>query len=122
MTQTLSTLPASQRAPFSRLQASIRSAYHRSVNARKNAEFQAHLAATQPGGSLMPHSRADPRGTLARKGMWEGAFRLCLDGTSLLLERYDRMERFVRSWCTMGMPGTIPFFEAYVGTFLPERQ
>ena len=68
MTQTLATLPPSQRAPFSRLQASIRSAYHRSVNARRNAEFRAHLAATQPGGSLMPHSRADPQGCLARKG------------------------------------------------------
>jgi hypothetical protein len=46
MTQTLATLPSSQRAPFSRIQASIRSAYHRSVNARKNAEFRAHLSAT----------------------------------------------------------------------------
>jgi hypothetical protein len=74
MTQTLATLPPSQRAPFSRLQASIRSAYHRSVNARRTAEFQAHLSTTQPGGSLMPHSRADPRGALARKGM---LFRTC---------------------------------------------
>ncbi|KAK7692565.1 hypothetical protein QCA50_004195 [Cerrena zonata] len=45
------------------------------------------------GGSLMPHSRADPNGPLARK------------------ERYDRLDRFVRTWCTMGMPGTKPFFE-----------
>lgn len=93
MTQTLATLPPSQRAPFARLQASIRSAYHASVNARRNAEFQAHLSATLPGGSLMPHSRAEPTGPLARK------------------ERYDRLERFVRTWCTMGMPGTKPFFE-----------
>jgi hypothetical protein len=41
----------------------------------------------------MPHSRADPRGALARK------------------ERLERFERFVKSWCTMGMPGTKPFFE-----------
>ncbi|KAH9949602.1 hypothetical protein B0H21DRAFT_727597 [Amylocystis lapponica] len=94
MTQTLATLPPSQRAPFARLQASIRSAYHASVNARRNAEFQAHLAATNPGGSLMPHSRADPSGPLAKK------------------ERFDRLERFVRTWCTVGMPGTKPFFEA----------
>lgn len=93
MTHTLATLPPSQRAPFARLQASIRSAYHASVNARRNAEFQAHLSATQPGGSLMPHSRAAPNGQLAKK------------------ERYDRLERFVRTWCTMGMPGTKPFFE-----------
>jgi len=94
MTQTLATLPSSQRAPYSRLQASIRSAYHRSVNARRTAEFRAHLSATQPGASLMPHSRADPHGSLARK------------------ERYERFERFVRSWCTMGMPGPQPFFQA----------
>ena len=68
MTQTLVTLPASQRAPFSRLQASIRSAYHRSVNARKTAEFRAHLSVTTPGGSLLAHARADPRGKEAQKG------------------------------------------------------
>lgn len=68
MTQTLTTLPASQRAPFSRLQASIRSAYHRSVNARKTAEFRAHLSVTTPGGSLLAHARADPRGKVAQKG------------------------------------------------------
>jgi len=69
MTQTLATLPPSQRAPFSRIQASIRSAYHRSVNARRHAEFQAHLSATTPGGSLMPHARAHPRDNVAQKGM-----------------------------------------------------
>lgn len=99
MTQTLATLPPSHRAPFSRLQASVRSAYHRSINARRTAEFQAHLSATQPGGSLMPHSRADPNGSVAVK------------------ERYERMERFVKSWCTVGMPGTKPFFEALWAVF-----
>ncbi|KAJ7287852.1 hypothetical protein C8J57DRAFT_597533 [Mycena rebaudengoi] len=93
MTQTLANLPSSQRAPYSRLQASIRSAYHRSVNARRTAEFRAHLSATLPGGSLLPHSRANPRGALARK------------------ERYERFERFIRTWCTMGMPGPQPFFQ-----------
>ena len=68
MTQTLANLPPSQRAPYSKLQANMRSAYHRSVNARKNAEFRAHLTATQPGGSLMPHTRANPRGKDAKKG------------------------------------------------------
>ncbi|KAL1717403.1 hypothetical protein EV715DRAFT_274277 [Schizophyllum commune] len=94
MTQTLANLPPSQRAPYSKLQANMRSAYHRSVNARKNAEFRAHLTATQPGGSLMPHTRANPRGKDAKK------------------ERYDRFARFIRSWCTLGMPGTTPFFTA----------
>ncbi|KAI0775665.1 hypothetical protein BD413DRAFT_470885 [Trametes elegans] len=93
MTQTLATLPPSQRAPFARLQASIRSAYHASVNARRDAEFKAHLCATKLGGSLMPHSRADPRGPLAKK------------------ERFERLDRFIRTWCTMGMPGTKPFFQ-----------
>ncbi|KAG2016143.1 hypothetical protein CC2G_009342 [Coprinopsis cinerea AmutBmut pab1-1] len=94
MTQTLATLPPSQKASFSRVQASIRSAYHRSVNKRRHAEFQAHLSATQPGASLMAHARADPRGAAAQK------------------ERYERFERFIRNWCTTGMPGTKPFFEA----------
>ncbi|EMD37334.1 hypothetical protein CERSUDRAFT_114012 [Gelatoporia subvermispora B] len=93
MTQTLATLPPSQRAPYARLQASIRAAYHASVNARRDAEFRAHLAAINPGGSLMPHSRADPGGPLARK------------------ERFERFERFVKTWCTTGMPGTKPFFQ-----------
>ena len=94
MTQILTNVAPSQRALYSRLQASVRSAYHASVNARRHAEFQAHICATQPGGSLMPHSRADPSGPIARK------------------ERFDRLDRFVRTWCTMGMPGTKPFFEA----------
>ncbi|EEB93765.1 hypothetical protein MPER_07539, partial [Moniliophthora perniciosa FA553] len=94
MTQTMAGLPPSQRAPYSRLQASIRSAYHRSVNARRTAEFNAHLSATQPGGSLTPHARANPNGPSAKK------------------ERYERFERFLRSWCTMGMPGPQPFFQS----------
>ncbi|KAI6045972.1 hypothetical protein EDC04DRAFT_2631286 [Pisolithus marmoratus] len=94
MTQILTNLNPAQRAPYSRLQASVRSAYHASVNARRHAEFQAHLTATQPGGSLMPHSRANPTGPEAKK------------------ERFERLDRFVRTWCTMGMPGTKPFFES----------
>ena len=93
MTQTLATLPPAQRAPFARLQASIRSKYHASVSARRDAEFKAHLNATKPGGSLMPHSRAEPKGQLAKK------------------ERYERLDQFIRTWCTMGMPGTKPFFQ-----------
>ena len=46
-----------------------------------------------PGGSLMPLSRADPTGCTAQK------------------ERFEAFERFVRSWCTVGMPGTKSFFE-----------
>ncbi|KAH6914371.1 hypothetical protein BKA70DRAFT_1383956 [Coprinopsis sp. MPI-PUGE-AT-0042] len=94
MTQTLASLPPSQKASFSRVQASIRAAYHRSVSIRRHAEFQAHLAATQPGGSLPAHARADPRSPAARK------------------ERYDRLDKFIRNWCTTGLPGTKPFFEA----------
>jgi hypothetical protein len=93
MTQTLATLPPAQHAPFSRLQASIRSAYHASIYARRTAEFKAHLSATLPGGSLTPLSRGDPAGPAAQK------------------ERYEAFERFIRSWCTVGMPGTKPFFE-----------
>ena len=42
----------------------------------------------------MPHSRADPEGAVAKQ------------------ERFDRLDHFVRTWCTSGMPGTKPFFEA----------
>ncbi|KAJ3560737.1 hypothetical protein NP233_g10639 [Leucocoprinus birnbaumii] len=94
MTQTLAALPPSHRAPFSRVQSSIREAYHRSVSARRHAELQAHLSLIQPGGSLSAHLRPDPRSKEAQK------------------ERYEHMERFINNWCTMGLPGTKPFFEA----------
>jgi hypothetical protein len=94
MTQTLTNLPPSQRAPFARLQASIRSDYHASVSARRDVEYRAHLSSTAPGGSLTAHSRLDPNGSVAIK------------------ERHQRFEAFVHTWCTSGMPGTQPFFEA----------
>lgn len=94
MTQTLATLAPSHRAPFSRVQSSIREAYHRSVSARRHAELQAHLSSIQPGASLSAHLRHNPRSQEAQK------------------ERYEHMARFINSWCTMGMPGTKPFFEA----------
>lgn len=94
MTQTLASLPPSHRAPFSRVQASIREAYHRSVSARRHAELQAHLSFIQPGASLSAHLRPNPRSKEAQK------------------ERCEHMERFIHNWCTMGMPGTKPFFEA----------
>lgn len=93
MTATMANVPSHQRAPFTRLQASIRSAYHETVRVRKTAEFRAVLSSTQPGGSLMPHSRADPSGPLAKK------------------ERLERFDRFVRSWCSQGLPGTNALFE-----------
>ncbi|KAK0454970.1 hypothetical protein EV421DRAFT_467395 [Armillaria borealis] len=92
MTQTLATIAPSQRASYARLQASTRAAYHRSVTARRHAEFDAHLSATQPGGSLLPYSRANPSSPAAQK------------------ERLDRFQRFLRTWCTLGMPGPQPFF------------
>ena len=94
MIQTLATLPPSQRAPFSRLQASIRSAYYRSINARRHAEFQALLSATSPGGSLTPYAQSHPLGSAAQE------------------ERYQRMSQFISTWCNVGMPSTKPFFEA----------
>ncbi|SJK97518.1 uncharacterized protein ARMOST_00770 [Armillaria ostoyae] len=69
MTQTLATIAPSQRASYARLQASTRAAYHRSVTARRHAEFEAHLSATQPGGSLLPYSRANPSSPAAQKGI-----------------------------------------------------
>jgi len=82
-----------QHVPFSRLQASIRSAYHTSINAQCTAEYRAPSSATLPGGSLMPLSQADPTGCTAQK------------------EHFEAFEHFVRSWCTVGMPGTKSFFK-----------
>lgn len=42
----------------------------------------------------MAHSRANPNGPVAAK------------------ERFDRLDKFVKTWCTVGMPGTKPFFQA----------
>jgi len=33
------------------------------------------------------------------------------NGPTAKKERYERFDRFVRTWCTLGMPGTQPFFE-----------
>ena len=93
MNETLSKTPASQRAQYTRIQAAVRSAYHQSVTARRQAEFQAHITATQLGGSLMAHSRLDPSGPDARR------------------ERLEKFQKFVNTWCNAGMAGTKPFFE-----------
>jgi hypothetical protein len=76
-----------------KLQASIRSAYHSSVAARRLAEFKAQLSSVTPGGSLTPAARANPHGAVARK------------------ERYDRFSAFVSAWCTPAIPGPTPFFQ-----------
>lgn len=93
MTQTLSTLPPSQRAPFARLQASIRSQFHAHVQLQRQAEFSAHLSSVSPGQSISAACRSDWHGAAARK------------------ERADKFVKFVARWCTPGMPGTKPFFE-----------
>jgi len=93
MTQMLTTLPLAQHALFSRLQASICSAFHASINARCTAEFRAHLSVMLPGGSLTPLLRADPTGCTTQK------------------EHFEAFAHFARSWCTVGMPGTKLFFE-----------
>ncbi|THH09124.1 hypothetical protein EW145_g2236 [Phellinidium pouzarii] len=93
MTQTLTSLPPLLRANYARIQAHIRASYHTFLAARRKAEFQAHLSATVPGGSLAAHSRIDPNGSLAKR------------------ERRERFDRFAKAWCNVGMPGTKPFFE-----------
>lgn len=93
MTKFLASLPPSQKAEFLRLQASIRASYHASEAARRLAEFEAHLSATHPGGSLTPPARVNPDGKVAS------------------LERRAKLERFLSNWCTSSMPGTAPFFQ-----------
>jgi hypothetical protein len=93
VSQTMNNLPPSHRAAYMKLQASIRSAYHSSVAARKLAEFKAQLSSVAPGGSLTPAARANPHGSVARK------------------ERHDRFGVFVSTWCSPTIPGPLPFFQ-----------
>ena len=93
MTQTLTSSPPGDRAQYVRIQARIRAAFHAHAAARRRAEFQAHINATAPGGSLMPHCRANPDGPSARD------------------ERKEHLDRFIKAWCNVGMPGARPFFE-----------
>lgn len=93
VSQTMNNLPPSHRAAYMKLQASIRSAYHSSVAARRLAEFKAQLSSVTPGGSLTPAARANPHGPIARK------------------ERYDRLSSFISTWCTPTIPGPRPFFQ-----------
>jgi hypothetical protein len=91
--QTINSLPSSQRATYSRLQASVRADYHATLATRRNAEFLARLRSMIPGGSLAPHARAEPASPAARR------------------ERAERLTAFIGAWCTPGMPGTTPLFE-----------
>lgn len=93
MTKTLTRSPPGDRAQYARIQAVVRAAYHAHAVARRRSEFQAHINATAPGGSLMPHCRANPNGPIARE------------------ERKEHLDRFLKAWCNVGMPGTKPFFE-----------
>jgi len=93
VSQTMNNLPPAHRAAYMKLQASIRSAYHSSVAARRLAEFKAQLSSITPGGSLTPAARAIPHGPLARK------------------ERHERFSAFVSTWCSPTIPGPVPFFQ-----------
>jgi hypothetical protein len=68
MTQTLASVPPSQKASYTRVQAATRAAFHRSVQKRRTAAFLAHLSATQPGASLSMSARKDVRGKVAKEG------------------------------------------------------
>ncbi|KAG8931146.1 hypothetical protein FRC03_010546 [Tulasnella sp. 419] len=93
MNATLASQPPSERAKFTRLQASIRSEFHASQSLRRLHEFRALVAGTKPGQSLPPAMRSRPNSSPARQ------------------ERLNRLSRFISSQCTSGAPGTHPFFE-----------
>ena len=95
MSQTLSNTAPAHRATYTRLQASVRSAFHTDQSIRRISEFRALLSATEPGNSLSLAARSLPSGSssLAKK------------------ERYVKVEKFIRSHCVSGVPGTHPFFE-----------
>ncbi|KAJ7594307.1 hypothetical protein C8J56DRAFT_926437 [Mycena floridula] len=90
MTSTMASLSPSEMAPYSRLQAQIRSAYHRSVQVKKHAELRAIISSIHSGQSTSLHARSNP--------------------TAARLERHERFKRFVGSFCTQGNPGPQPFF------------
>ncbi|KAH7108536.1 hypothetical protein BKA62DRAFT_682519 [Auriculariales sp. MPI-PUGE-AT-0066] len=94
MTRRLAALPAYDKRQYTKVQASIRAAFHRDAAARRRHEFRAHLTSTAPGGSLSPAARASPRGHEAA------------------LERSQRFAKFVETWCSPSFPGTSPFFDA----------
>lgn len=93
VSQTMNSLPPAHRAAYMKLQASIRSAYHSSVAARRLAEFKAQLSSVTPGGSLTLAARANPHGPAARK------------------ERHERFSAFISTWCSPTIPGPLPFFQ-----------
>jgi len=91
--EVLRTIPASQRASYTRLQAQIRSSYHAAVALRRESEFNAHLTSTMPGHSLTPMNRQNPTSDSAK------------------LERLERVQKLINVWATSGNVGTRPFFE-----------
>jgi len=94
MTRRLAALPAHEKRQYTKVQASIRAAFHRDAATRRKHEFRAHLTSVAPGGSLSPAARASPRGREAAS------------------ERCQRFTKFVENWCSPSFPGTSPFFDA----------
>ena len=91
--EVLRTIPASQRATYTRLQAQIRSSYHTAVALRRESEFHAHLTSIKPGHSLTPMNRQNPASASAKR------------------ERLERTQKLINVWATSGNVGTRPFFE-----------
>ena len=97
MSQTLANTAPAHRATYTRLQASVRSAFHTDQSVRRISEFRALLSSTEPGNSLSLAVRSSPNCSLVKK------------------ERYEKVGRFIRSHCVSSVPGTHPFFEGFYG-------
>ncbi|KZT62041.1 hypothetical protein CALCODRAFT_490605 [Calocera cornea HHB12733] len=100
MNTILSSLPPSQRARFTRIQASIRAQFHADRTLALQSAMLALLSSTVPLHSLTPPSRARPQGKSAQK------------------EREEKLSAFLREWGkTMDtLPGVRKFIEGLYST------
>ncbi|KZO98834.1 hypothetical protein CALVIDRAFT_534908 [Calocera viscosa TUFC12733] len=100
MNTILSSLPPSQRARFTRIQASIRAQFHSDRTLAIQSAMLALLSSTIPLHSLTPPSRARPHGKAAQK------------------EREEKLSAFLREWGkTMDtLPGVRKFIEGLYST------
>jgi hypothetical protein len=92
ISSTLSNLPPSHRASFTRLQSSIRSQAHLHHLRLRLTSYHALIVSTLPNASLSPLARSD------------------LSGSRAVKERRDKLAQWLTTWCTRSAGGLEPFF------------
>ncbi|KAK4688381.1 hypothetical protein P7C73_g1735, partial [Tremellales sp. Uapishka_1] len=96
---TLSNLPPSQRAAYTRLQSSLRSLAHLHHLRVRLSSFHALISSTVASASLSPMARQDLISARAKT------------------ERKDRFHKFVTTWCSSTAGGVEPFFRGLWAVF-----